>query len=434
MTAVDQLGIALFNNLESVAIADQHGIRFADKLDDAFDPATLYLTNMSAEIGFLPISEEQQKRLLNERALSVRPSALAQDLGWPSHVSDGEIELKTSILSAIRQGYLSAIFRAGITVSELVMMNPSEFLNLIYSRTMPKDYRGEAWPDITLSERTAEIHAWVRTGLEPPAGHRIRTLSVNRSVFYNACLSQPIPTGLWEQGAPSATQAMILGNMSESQGVLVKGKLEPPQNLAFLPSCTTIEDRDCYIAHEVASIEEEGGHLRIADWWSGPLTAVKHPLEVHYEASLGDAILLEIVHRSWRKNTETGYWLACTERLMLHGIAEALNAAGIKILGYGSGRITIATPSNADDEAQQDKILSDYIRPLALQIPINSNWTPEDIKWRLPMLSYMQRYFLCGNDVMPNLDKAIDSAEQSQIDSVQVQAKQAFQALFDGAL
>lgn len=119
---------------------------------------------------------------------------------------------------------------------------------------------------------------------------------------------------------------------------------------------------------------------------------------------------------------------------MLHGIAEALNAAGIKILGYGSGRITIATPSNADDEAQQDKILSDYIRPLALQIPINSNWTPEDIKWRLPMLSYMQRYFLCGNDVMPNLDKAIDSAEQSQIDSVQVQAKQAFQALFDGAL
>ena len=239
-----------------------------------------------------------------------------------------------------------------------------------------------------------------------------------------------MPAGQWSQGDPSATQGIILDNLTDHQGVIVKGKAESPTHLEFLPSCETIEPRDLYIAHELLSIEEEGGHIRISDWWSGPVEPIDHPLKDNYhEASLGDALLIEMVHRSWRKNLDKGYWLSCTERLMLHGIAEALFNAGISVQGFGSGRITIATPDNPEGEAEQDKILSQYIRPLALQIPINHQWEWQDIEWRLPMLSYMQRYSLCGPDVLVNLDTAIDTNDQALLDSTQEKAKQALQEM-----
>jgi hypothetical protein len=384
-------------------------------------------------MNFTPLPESSKKQLLVEDYFSVKFIAVALDLGWPQKSGLESLEINQrllGILKTVRKGFQSALLRAGIHLPDLDPDTPRAFLESLYRKTMPTDRRAHAWPDIQLDERTHKYHAWVRTEQDMPANHRIRTLSVNRPVFYGTCLSLPMPSGQWSQGDPSATQAIILDNMTEHQGVMVKGKAESPENLSFIPSCKTIESRDLYIAHEVLSIEEEGGHIRIADWWSGPVEPIDHPLKDNYhEASLGDALLIEMVHRSWRKNLDKGYWLSCTERLMLHGISEALFNAGICIQGFGSGRITIATPDTPEGEAEQDKLLSEFIRPLALQIPINHDWEWKDIEWRLPMLSFMQRYSLCGPDILINLDTAIDTNDQVLLDNTQEKAKNALKEM-----
>lgn len=427
--STDKLGIAIFDDMTSGALIDSNGAKYSSNIKEDLKTDVFYICNMSkAEISYLGISEEQKGVLLPESLLSVKPYHVASELGYCSASVKEEAKLSNrmvNILEAVRQGFVSALHRAGISLEEVLENSNGSFLEKIYKKTMPPQFQGESWPGILLGDRNPEVHTWVKTGETlSKGGNEPRILSVNRSVFYNACLSYPVPTGTWEQGDPAATQTIILETMTDDHGVLVKGVMEPPETLSFVPSCTTVDDRNFYIAHEVASVDEEGGHIRIADWWSGPLETPSHPLEQHYVSSLGDSILLEMAHRSWRKQGNTGYWIACTERLMLHGISEALHNAGIKVLGYGSGRIRIESPTEKAARAQQDLVLKEFVEVMGLQIPIENSWDAEDIKLRFEMLSAPQRYAMCGGEFLKNLDIAIDKKDQVLIDELHAEAKQ----------
>lgn len=427
--STNKLGIAIFDDMTSGALVDADGAKYSISIKEDLKTDVFYICNMSkTEISYLGISEEQKGTLLQESLLSVKPYQVASELGYCSASVKEAAKLSNrmaNILEAVRQGFVSALHRAGISLDEILENSNGSFLDKIYKKTMPPQFQGEAWPGILLGDSSSGVHTWVKTGKSLSQGdHELRTLSVNRSVFYNACLSYPVPTGVWDQGDPAATQTIVLETMTDDHGVLVKGVMEPPENLSFLPSCKTIDDRSFYIAHEVASVDEEGGHIRIADWWSGPLETPTHPLEQHYTSSLGDSILLEMAHRSWRKKGNTGYWIACTERLMLHGISEALHNAGIKVLGYGSGRITIESPTDKASRAEQDLVLKEFVEVMGLQIPIENSWNAEDVKLRFEMLSAPQRYAMCGGEFLKNLDLAIDQKDQTLIDELHTEAKQ----------
>lgn len=431
-----KFGILLQVDVEDYLVVDHRGVAKIEgvMLADALLPETVYLTSLKQnEMHFLP-GNLGDKKLLSESFLLVKFFPLCVELGWPQSIATNEVVIDkdiVNILMSVRQGYVSALNRAGIDVSTLDPDTPKMFSDAIYSKTMPKKHRGSSWPDIGIQDRDSGIHAWVRTGFQVPDGHSLRTLSVDRLRFYSSLLSIPMPCGQWSQGDPAASQRIILDNMTDNEGVLVQGHHEAGDPGSFISCCTTIEPREMYTAHEVVGAQEERGYIRIKNWWSGPLERIEYPLKDDMqEGSLGDGILIEMVHRSWRKHHEKGYWLACAERLMLHGIAEALQASGVNIYGYGSGRITITSPKVKSEADDQDSKITQFVSPLAIQMPINLSWDINDLKWRLPFLSQTQIYSKAGDETLVKLDKAIDEGDEESFKVAHESAYSVIQNLF----
>ncbi|CAM3787137.1 hypothetical protein VRRI112168_00415 [Vreelandella rituensis] len=429
MSSETRFGLAWFFDLKNCVIVDPlHPSGRNIALPSDLSPDIIYLTNLSArDIDSLDVPDITRNLLLDEYTFTVRPSAVAMDLGWQTEAMSGvalDPDVKKAILTAVWRGYQVAFERAGIIPGLHHKAQKGAFLQELCEKTLPGEFRQPAWPDIPQVKLKTAINAWVNVQRPPSAdSHIIRTLSVDRHAFYRTFLAHPLPVGLWEGGDPGATQEMMLGHLSDDRGILVRGAFTPVTNTSFPSSCFTAQSREHFIAYEVLSLEEENAKIQVADWWSGELKCAPDMLADIEEISLGDALLLEMVHRSWRHNPATGYWMACTERLALHGIAESIHSPLIPVLGYGSGRLTIATPRDSQKMAEQDKALESIAGDLMLQVPLDLTWQGDNLAGRLPLLSAIQRVAICGHSYLYAIDQAIDQVDQTAIDSVLSQAE-----------
>lgn len=433
MDNAQQFGLAWFESLDRCLVVDaEHPDGAMLESPKDLRPDHVYLTNLPrGSIQDIDASDALKAQLRDEYTFCVKASAVAIDLGWQTElVSKMGLPTgkKCQILKAIHGGFLTAFRRAGIDPCDPRYADGQPTMRRdLWQKTMPEAFQVESWPDISPSHLASQSHAWVNISRPPGDDTFIRTISVTRSITYPALLEMPLPVGEWERGDPQTPDSIVLSQLDDDTGVLIKGKVTNGYDGPFVSCCHTTTPRQHFTAFEINALREESASIHIEDWWSGKTAAPELPVSEVEDISLGDSILLEMVHRSWRNNPATGYWMACCERMGLHGAAEYLHSSEIPVLGYGSGRITIASPRDPAALEEQDRALLAKLPDLCLQIPLNLNWEGDSLRWRLPMLSELQQLAISDPGQLTKIDAAIDSGDQAEIDKTMADIKAALE-------
>lgn len=413
----NNLSIMFATSLTNATIATSDDAYEINPSEAVLAEGEMYITNLAEkEIEALGLSESDKSKLLPAGVMLVNPSYMAKELGV---CLGNKMDLSDiASIRAILQGYKSAFHRMRFKFPNDKNAVRKELISQIKDRTMAECFQSAAADGMNQSQVRPSAHSWVTTGQKINRGEVVRTIHLDRSIFYYYLLDQEIPANIWGAGDPSVSQNIIMRIAERGkEGIIAEGSHKENAALPFVSGCRTDASRNLYIPSEIASLNEEGSKLHLAGWWSGDLLRPVSPLDGCNSISLGDSMLMEMIYKSWKSDGLVGYWLSATERLVLHGISELLSA-GVKVIGYGSGKIAIATSSNKESVSQQDEYLLGYRDDCFVRIPIDHSWDAGEFCRKLPLLSDMQKIASTWIEGLALIDEAIDSQDSGKLDAI----------------
>lgn len=383
-----------------------------------------YLTNL----GFDEYKSMQEsfpsltRQALPDNGLVVSLLTLAQELGMPA--KDGPIKEheRLQILQVLRHVFATACFRLGLDPLEGTP-HQNHFKKRIFKRTTPGIKHVSALPNVAVSDLSPAPHRWISVPGPKLEGVRYRTVTVSRYSLYSALLQQPTPSGQWARGEAGASALQMLECISESTDVLARVRVAGARRKLFPDPETTKDPRRFYTGQELRIINTEGGSFEVLEWWTGPISAPPRLPDTN-ALSLADGVMLEMMHRSWRENPATGFWLSVGERLSMHHLAHQLHQSGIPVRGYGTGKISICTPTDHEAQAEQDKAILGY-QGYGVQLPLTDIASNPCLPSLLSSLTPIQAIALGGVKRLQFIDEAITRGDGTRLDHLLAEADQA---------
>lgn len=368
-----------------------------------------YLTNLTyKQYGeFLDEHPELGRSTCMDTTLIVGANTLAEEIGMPHFDKTKDPDFFRELLETLYQTYRHICQRTGIDPLG-VDFTPKGVREYIFHSTTNGALRAVTDEEITEGLSVAP-HRWVSTNTSLPEGAYRRRLTVSRHMLYLTLLSAPTPTGDWSVGDPDATLEMMLEARTESHDILVRGRLKDLPKSGFPDALETASARRYFTGHEVAHLAQSGREMEVLNWWHGGVDSPPALPEVN-SLSLADDVILEIMHRSWRENRGTGFWLATQERMHLHHLAKQIHEAGIPVLGYGSGKIVIATAEDREDKAarqEQDTMLLQSFGEYGIQPPLDHLMDHPDLPGLAEHLTSLQALAISGPRFIAKFDDAI---------------------------
>ena len=422
----NNLSMIYFASMKRAVVVTPENATEINPAESSLPNEGLFLSNLGArEISVLPFQDEDKRRILASSDLVVNPSYIAKELGVDL---GGAIEASdASTLKAVLQGYKSALYRLRFSIPMEGRRVRRELIESIKERTMADDFKSAICEGVKPESIKPSVHSWVETGSKLPKNFKTRVVHLDRGLFYYFLLNQDLPVNVWKAGDPSLPLDIILkSSEGHGAGFLAEGSHSHDGDLPFISGCTTSVKRNHYLPVEIVNLQEEGSSFNLSGWWRGEMTKPRSPFEGCNEISLGDSLLMEMIYKAWRSDGLLGYWIAATERLIIHGVAELLSDKVI-VLGYGSGKLAIATPDDAEGAAEQDKYLLKFRDECFLRIPISQKWSARQLCTFLPLLSDMQKIAATWADGLSKIDRALDAHSYEELDFIKSRAIKALE-------
>lgn len=371
-----------------------------------------YLTNLSYDAHGKFLDDHREYHglgglLCMDTTLIVGLNTLAEEIGMPRFEKTQDPEHFVEILATLYHTYRHVCLRTGIDPLG-IEFTPKGVRETIFHRTTNGAVRAVT-DDEVKEGLSVTPHRWVNTGTVLPDGAYRRRLTISRQALYYPLLSALTPIGDWSEGEPSASLASILSARSPEHDVLIRGRLNDLPRTGFPDAITTENARRYYTGEEVALIADSDRELEVLNWWHGEVGSAPALPEFN-TLSLVDDVILEIMHRSWRENRGTGFWQSVAERLRLQRLARSMHLAGIPVLGYGSGKIVIATPEDREDKTarhEQDTLLLTKFGEFGIQPPLEHLLDHPDLASLVPHLTDLQALSLAGPTFLRRIDEAI---------------------------
>lgn len=420
------LSIVFFTSMKNAVIVSEEGLQRHDFRVERLPGDGMYLSNLShEEIGAIPVDDQDKRRLLAKSELLINPAYISKELGVD--LARGKKEYNESALLAVLQGYKSALFRVKFKLDNSKSDIRGSLIRQVKERTMASDFREANCEGIDRRRLHVGAHSWVETGATVKNREFVRTVHLDRAKFYYYLLNQELPVDTWEAGDPALPVSIIMNSVSEGRrGFIAAGDHAENTSLKFISGCQTSKRREIYLPSEIVSLQEEDATFEMKDWWQGRVLKPRSPYDGCNPLSLADSLLMEMVYRSWRSQSLTGYWLAATERLIIHGIAEILSE-DMTVIGYGSGKIAIATPKDSDGTDRQDNALLKLSEDCHIRLPIDHSWSANKLCEILPLLSDMQKIAVSHMESLADIDKSIDLHDVEGVGAAQETAKKSLE-------
>lgn len=373
-----------------------------------------YLTNLTYEghRDFVKKRPELASVLCMETTMIISTRLLAEEIGLPKRPAENDPEPFVAVLRTLYTTFQHICRRSGI--DPLTMkFTTAGIREFIFYQTTNGAIRNVTTEEVN-EGLSVKPHRWIDTGTPMPSeGAFRRRLTISRSDLYLSLLAAPTPVGNWIEGDPAASVATMLGARSDSTDILVRGRLSDVPHLGFPDVVTTREPRKYFTGEEIAFLADTDRELEVLGWWHGPISSPPALPEVQ-SMSLADHLLLEIMHRSWRENRGTGFWLAAAERIRLHHVAKGLHDMGIPVSGYGTGKITIITPEDEQARHEQDEMILKHFNQYGLQLPLDKLGNHPRLASLLDYVTDLQAVALAGPTHLAELDHAITDGDNER--------------------
>lgn len=378
-----------------------------------------YLTNLSYKkyFDFLDEHPEIGQHLCMDATLIVSARTLAEEIGMPRFEQTQDPEQFHELLETLFHVYLHVCRRGNIDPLT-IDFTPKGVREHVFYNTTNGAIRAVTDSEV-VEGLSVKPHRWVNTTTKLPDGAFRRRITVSRYHLYRFLLSKPMPAGDWVDGDTGASMEAMLSARTESHDILVRGRLKDLPRSGFPDQVTADDARRYFTGAELAYIAESGRDIDVLGWWHGDLE-VPPALPETNSMSLADAVLLEIMHRSWRENRGTGFWLAVAERMHLQELAYKMHQAGIPVLGYGSGKIVIATPEDREDKTarqEQDALLLSEFSAYRVQPPLEHVVDHPDLGMLTDHLTDLQAIALAGPRLLAKLEGTLTTGDGEAFDA-----------------
>lgn len=373
-----------------------------------------YLTNLSYEkhTQFLEDHPELTGLLFMDGTMVVGTNTLAEEIGMPRFEQTQEPKRFQELLATLYHTYLHTCKRLGLDPLGIDFTLKGVREDVFYRTT------NGAMRAVTTAEvkegLSIKPHRWVNTGVALPEGAYRRRLTISRDKLYGPLLKAATPVGDWEEGEPNTSVDAILAMRTETHDVLIRGRLSDLPRTGFPDPVATDEVRRYFTGEELDLIVQAGREMEILNWWHGEIDAPPAMPETN-SLSLVDDVIYEIMHRSWRENRGTGFWHSVAERIRLQRLAYQMHMSGIPVLGYGSGKVVIATPEDRDDPTarhEQDALLLRKFGQYGIQPPLEHLLDHPELGTLAEHLSDLQAISLAGPTFLRRIDEAITEGEE----------------------
>lgn len=390
-----------------------------------------YLTNLDykAYFAFLEEHPELASHVVIDSTLIVRTNVLAEEIGLPS-LRVGQTQdpdLLQEILKTLYQVFKHVCLRTGI--DPLAMdFTPRGVREHAFYRTTSGSVRAVTEQEIQQG-LSVKPHRWISTNVALPEGAFRRRITVSRYHLYRYLLSAPIPVGQWEEGDAGASIETMMAARTSTHDILVRGRLRDLPSMGFPDAVTTDGARRYFTGAELSVIAEEGREIEVLSWSHGEIASPPALQEMN-AMSLADAVILEITHRSWRENRGIGFWLAVAERMHLQSLASKMHQAGIPVLGYGSGKVVVATPEDSSARQEQDSLLLREFSAYHVQPPMEHlRDHPELGNDLTDHMTDLQALALAGPGLLAEVDDAFTHGDNARFEAALDKADEKLETL-----
>lgn len=377
-----------------------------------------YLTNLNynQHFSFLDEHPDIGRHLSMDATLIVKANTLAEEIGMPRFEPTQDPDKLRTIVETLFHVYQHVCRRAQL--DPLTMdFTPKGVREFVFHRTTSGAIRAVTENEVK-DGLSVLPHRWISTNTALPEGAYRRRITVSRYHLYRFLLSAPVPTGDWEEGESGVSLETMLATRTESHDILVRGRLKDLPRAGFPDPVTTDGARRYFTGDELAHIVASGREIEVLSWLHGDIESPPALQETN-AMSLADAVLLEIMHRSWRENRGTGFWLAVAERMHLQTLAFEMHRAGIPVLGYGNGKVLIATPEDREDKTarqEQDTLLLKEFSAYHVQPPLEHLTDHPLLEDIASSLTDLQALALAGPRHLATLDDALTRGDGEAFD------------------